>query len=430
MSTIDFKAVKDQAHSIMRRFENASSYLELSTLRIKSLSDYIEKIKSEYSNHAKNLPDLKLANFKKYTPEANQKRPLAPGLPGCHTDQLDNLGSTTSQVAQEFNTFSKFINENILQPLLDYKLNSEEKLKAIMDGYYEYKSYRKKCKNDVKSSLKDFNSAASAAEKAYKEFTSLQKSNKADKLAKATNTLRECCENYQKKASLLRINVGKFNTAHENFIDYCEVSIDRINELHPKRVEIISNMVHESLAPSLGSFANWYRDAQSIFERSAVQWEPDFKTFVDLTGLSRTLMKPEGFATHDGIIYAPKITQLDAPILIAKVIKDYSSSEPFKMSIKAGDIIGIYDNLSHDWVLARDPYGQKRYVPSACLTVEPSKIALVRAPQISTKPELLQVTTGELLYIIEENEQECLCMNLKQQQGLVAKYALFVENQE
>ena len=429
MSVVDFKSAKEQKKSVVTRFEYASSYLELSTSRMRALSDYISKIKTEYSKHHSTMPNLNLENFKKYTPEANKGKFLAPGLPGCHTDRLALLGSMSKQVSEEFGSFSKFIDTAILTPLLDFKTNSEGKLSTIMDGYRKRKNYRKDCKAEVKKSLKDFNNATVAAEKAYSEFTNLQKSNKVDKLQKATNTLTECCKNYQKTAAQLRINIGMFNTAHANFIKYCEDSIERMNELHPKRIQIAVSMVQDSLRPSIETFANSYKDVQNWFEQSAVAWEPHFHAYVNFTGIVRTMIKPQDFITHDGVCYPARILQLDAPIFIATVTKNFSSDEHFKMSITAGQKLGIYEGLNQDWVLARDLYGQKRYVPSSCLTIEHSQLALVRASQIGNSNGSLPVSSGDLLYIIEEKEHDFLCMNLKGEKGTVPKYAVFVEQQ-
>jgi hypothetical protein len=426
MSTIDFTTAIEQKDAVVNRFEFSSSYLELSIIRMQRLQEYLSKITNEYSKHAQSLVSL---NSKKLMPDFNTGRPIAPGLPGFHTARYEILNSTMKQVSTEFTSFSDFINIALIEPILDFTVNTNAKLKEIVNKYNEYKKFRKTCKESTRNSLKDFNNAASAAEKAYKEYNAYQKANKMEKIEKSTKNLKEACKNYQKAAATFRINTGKFNTAHYNFIKYTQEAIKTMNAIHPQRVDLINSLVNKCLIPSLTTFANTYRDVQGWFEQSAVPWDPDFKKYVNATGIVRMMIKPQDFITNDGVCYPARITQLDAPIFIGTITKDFSSDEHFKMNVTAGQRVGLYENLTHHWVLARDPYGQKRYIPSSCVKIEKSKIALVRAAQLGNNSGILPVSTGELLLVIDEKEYDYVCENVKREQGTVPKYAVFIEEQ-
>ena len=248
---------------------------------------------------------------------------------------------------------------------------------------------------------------------------------------------RDACANYQKSVCNLRQAVCKFNTAHNNYVDFVESAIEQMNQYHPKRIQLISSLVNECLVPSCNTFSNNYRDVKNWFEQSAIPWKIHFTQFIHSKGIVRMIIKPKDFVpislpftelSQYEIVAAP-LNQIDAPLFIATVTKDFQSQHPFQMNITAGTKIFTYDNLEHEWVLARDPLGQKRYAPSACLKIDRSKIALVRAAQLSTGKGSLAVETGELLTIIGENDTHYTCENIKGEQGQVAKYAVFVEKQ-
>ena len=429
MSTIDFNKSKEQKNEVVANFEFSSSYLELSITRMQVLGKYLDNIMNEYLKHSKSIRNINGSDLKKIMSGATEEKPLAPGLPGCHTARFEILKLTMFQVATEFQTFSDFIKAALLEPINNFTLNAEAKLKGIVSKYNELKKFRKTCKGAAKSSLKDFNNAAQAAEKAYKELNTVQRENKINKIEKATKALKDSCKNYQKAAAALRINIGKFNAAHDNFIKFSQDSIKNMNELHPERVRIAKSIINDYLVPSMTTFANNYRDVQGWFEQSAVPWEPGFKKFVNSKGIVRTMIKPQDFVTHDGVFYPAHVTQIDAPILIGTITKDFSSDEPFKMSVTKGQKVGLYESLCHEWVLARDAYKQKRYIPSSCVTIEKSRIALVRTAQLVNNDGALHANTGDLLFVVDENDHDYICKDLNGVSGSIPKYAVFIESQ-
>lgn len=432
---LSFEVTNNQKDQLQKRFEWAAAYLDLSNLRMKKLCEYIKTIKSEYKKHTTTMPQLKPSNFKKFIPDPSQL--VAPGIPGCHTERLEILGRMTGQIISELDSFSLFMDGAIMTPLLDFIFKSEEILKQIVTKYNEYSKYRHNTKETAKAVFKEYQNANTAAEKAYKDSLSASKTGKQDKIEKANKTLKDACMNYQKSVSNLRTAVAKFNTAHHNYADFIEDAIERMNKLHPERINLITSLINTCLIPSCNTLVNNSRDVKIWFEQSAIPWKIHFKQFIEAKGIVRMIIKPKDFVpislpfadqSNFDVVAAP-LTQIDAPLFIANVISDFTAAHPFEMNLTAGTKVFLYDNLEHDWVLAKDPMGQKRYVPSSCLQIEKMSLALVRTAQLSTTSDFLEVETGELLAVVGEDDSYYTCENIKGERGKVSKFAVFLEKQ-
>lgn len=425
---------KDEAKS---KFEYCSSYIDLTNQRIKVIRSYFEKVKKEYEHHAEKVPILKVDKFKQVYDSKPNSPPVAPGIPGGHLNRLTILSNFTKQITIEYKSFSKFLEESIINSIRDFEVKSDSRLKNAMDNYNSHLKYRRDCKNAVLQSQKDLLNAKKSAESLNKDLLKAKKEGKQAKIDKITKDLRTACQQYQKCVNEVKINVMKFNTAHRRFIEVCGSEITMLNALHPERIELLSNVVGGNIIPSLTTYANMYKDVEQWFVHSALPWDSDFLRWTEANGVCRRPcvlpdfipLRIECDAKIGNEVIPARQTQIDAPLIIARVVRDYTASSPFKMSVKTGQLVPLYEPPFHTWVLARDPLGQKRYLPSEAVVVDKQQIALARMTQLPTTPGFLQIIAGELLLLESLGEQTSICCNISGERGEVPNYAIIKETQ-
>lgn len=408
----------DEAKEMSRKYDLLCMYCDVGLARVQFLQEYFRKVSAIMRQTDPGLA-AGMGKDRKSDVSLQNVRGFA--------DFLLNVGRAVDTFKAEFVQTADVIDE-IMLPILDTLANEvSEKITASREKVEIAEKRRSLLSDKLGKLMKTVERQADEAKKAYAHLKKLQDLNTGqDK--KYRETVATKCKEYCAQTRICEQVTWDLNDAHHEFgriVSYemaqlCTIETDRVNRL---------TILFEMFLPSFGKAKDVFMKGKSYFDQLKLDWEPDFLAFVKSERIFRgnlpaEMYNPYQFPSDDPDLKPPPpeptIECVDAPVLVARALEEYSATGTYELSVKSGEMLYLYEQPKQEFCYVANESGKAMgYVPSRILQLDKRELALVRKAFISSDQDGIMVAIGDVVVVEARTEKGVMCRNREGERGLI-----------
>ena len=418
---MNFQESDAQFSQVNAEYEKSMSYYNLSNQRLDVICNYFTKLCSNYSKFQKKSPKTSTEIYGKHLITDSSKAPISPGNYGRTTYYFQDFCEASESVKSGQRVMMSTVQDQIISPL---KLFLEQR-KVFYDETNKNITDLAKKRSNYQSQVKKLQQQhATTASNIEKLSTKIAKTTDLKQLEALQANYLNNCKNYVDLTNKIHSNLNRFNVAHANFIENAIIAKQKIITQEPKRMAFLKG-VFSNLITIYKLIGDNYMNFKNKISSFDGEWEEDYSKFVDSQNIIRTGILPSLFQRYPFTFDDPQLTYevvynrgyIEYPCYIATAKADYTYNG---INVKQNQKLYIYENVNQKNVLGSIPGENKKfYIATKDIDVDKRNTALIRAPQLKLTPNHLEVQTGDLVFILSEDQNGKLCENIFGQKGIV-----------
>ena len=412
-------AQDEEARELGRKYELLSAYCEVGLARVQFISDFFKKVAATLRQSMGTIAAAGMTKDRKSEAEF--------GAVSAFYEFVSQFARAQETFGKEFEQTADMI-EQVILPILQTLLDElAAKLEKSRKEIEVVEKARAVCSEKLAKMMKNVEKQLDETKKAYAHLQKLQEHGTGqDK--KYCETVAEKCKEYR---TLIKMSVqatDDLNAAHHKYAaavsaemaELCASESDRANRLM---------ILFEMFLPNFGRVSEVFEGGKSCLEKVKLNWEPDFINFVKSERIMRGNLPAEKcsrfvFSFEDDDLKPPPpeptVECVDAPVMLAKAATAFEGTGKYQMTVKAGDMLYLYELPKYDWCYAANATGDKMgYVPSKILEVDSRDLALVVKMHIPAESSGLMVALGDVVVVESREQKGAMCVGRDGERGFI-----------
>ena len=431
-----FSALDQQVSSLDERFKEVSAQFDMSTQRLKAISNFFDKIRNIYKDFLKKEQQTSVKTFDKLLITKSDAKPVAPGNPGLTEIYSLLILEMIQTVSKDANKWISFITDNVISPINEAVTKRE---KIYNDACSNFMYTLNKRNHILQCCTKDQSQVNDIINRLEKQHLDLSRGMglKPKDQQKMKKEIINLCQQYRSCLRNSDVNITKLNDMHGKFVKLTTLAINQFTSLEPQRMELLKH-IFDQFPNHFKTIAEEYANTASLFRKPMQNWENDFMMYINNHGFVRTGYVPYQFEPYQFSFDDPQLLNpiykskqyLNSPLYIATVKENYTPNIPNGIAASANERLLIYDNKVQKYVLAAKSTDEKpHYFPSNNLIFSDEKIAIIKNDQLHISDDFLEVHVGEVVKVNDADADEIayLCENLKGEKGMVNVRCLYLK---